>query len=221
MRILNISFLGMALAFAVATAHADEQAMPLRQGGYALLEGGFNMVSPNHFFDSFISGNLKGKVKDGWGLSGAGGYKWSYGFRTELEVSYHRNSYKDFDTSSNPITGKQVTVSFMGNLLYDVNTGTRVTPYFGGGVGGTVAWLKNLTQVRTGILGIRNNESCKLAYQAILGFAIAIAPQWEAIVDARYRISDDHEFDLAAPDSLSKYNIHETTAMVGLRYAFP
>jgi hypothetical protein len=64
----------------------------------------------------------------------------------------------------------------------------------------------------------------KVAFQGIVGVAIAVAPQFEIVMDARYRVSNGHTFrtlNVAGTyNSYSKYNAHEVTAMAGFRYAF-
>lgn len=216
------------VAGSVGAAHAQEGAAErLQRGPYVILEGGWNATAPTTTYNGFISANNRVKLKQGWALSGAGGYKFLNGLRTELEFSYHRNNFKDFDYSAKGFSGRQVTGSVMLNVLYDVNTGTRITPFFGGGVGGTMVWMKDLTQLygpSAPILGVLNNESMRVAFQGIIGAAFAIGPQFEMILDTRYRVSNGHTFSQPTvgpvPNSFIHYNVHELTVMAGLRYAF-
>jgi len=225
MRFFTAFIFAATIVAALSGAHGQEQATaPFKQGSYAILEGGVNFSAPTTTYNGLAGINQRAHVKTGYGISGASGYKWSNGFRAEGELSYHQNAFKYFDTPANPYSGRQVSLSFMVNAIYDFATGSRFTPYIGGGVGATMAWLNGLTQLVSGVTPFRNTDSLRFAYQGIIGVAIAIAPQWETLIDVRYRVSDGHNFrtlNVAGTfNSRSNYNIHETTVMAGLRYAF-
>jgi opacity protein-like surface antigen len=226
MKFLSASILVVFVMLTTAfTAHAqDGAARPLQQGSYAMLEGGVNFHAATDSYYALTGTNRRLHLKTGYAISGGGGYKWSNGLRVEGEFSYHRNKFKYINTPANPYSGRQVTASFMVNAIYDINTGSRITPYIGGGVGGTMAWFKQLSQLTSGVTSFQNDDSSRFAYQGIAGVAIAIAPQWETLVDFRYRVSDGHKFSVlnvvGTFNSYSRYNIHETTVMAGLRYAF-
>jgi len=210
---------------ALSSAHAEDQAtMPFKQGYYFILEGGVNFNAPTTTYNGFISRDNRVYTHTGYAVSGAGGHKWSNGLRVEGELSYHRNGFKYLDTPSNPYAGNLFSLTVMLNAIYEFSTGSRFTPYVGGGVGGTMAWVNNMTQLNFATTIFYNTDSVRFAYQGIAGLAIAIAPQWETLIDVRYRVSDDHGFSTpnvaGTVNSLSNYNIHDTTVMAGLRYAF-
>jgi opacity protein-like surface antigen len=225
MRFFAAFVFAVAMAVALSSAHAQDQAtMPFKQGSYAILEGGANFNAPTTTYNGFAGVNARTHLTTGAAVSGAGGYKWSNGLRAEGEFSYHRNTFQYLDTPANPFSGRQISLTFMANAIYELSTGSRITPYIGGGVGVTMAWLNKLTQLNFGTNPFRNTDSTRFAYQGIAGVAIAIAPQWDALMDVRYRVSDGHHFKtlnvLGSFNSLSNYNIHDTTVMGGLRYAF-
>ena len=112
------------------------------------MSAGLNIISPTIVYDSYIPANLRFKFNQGWAIDLAGGYKWSCGLRTEIELGYHENGFSNFNTSIAPLAGRQATFSAMGNVLYDFNTGTRFTPYVGVGAGATMAWLADITPRR-------------------------------------------------------------------------
>ena len=84
----------------------------------------------------------------GFTLGGAVGYKWdNYDFgaftpRTEIEVNYFDNDVDTIDFSGNGV-GQEIVngdsgisgVGVFANLFFDLDTGTKFTPYVGGGVG--------------------------------------------------------------------------------------
>ena len=78
----------------------------------------------------------------GFILGGAVGLhldNWLRGLRTELEASYRRN---DFDghwitsgSSTGSVIGQVSTFAVMANVWYDIDIGSKVKPYIGGGAG--------------------------------------------------------------------------------------
>jgi opacity protein-like surface antigen len=88
--------------------------------------------------DGTVSGiDVTGEYDTGYALWAAGGYRFSNGFRTELELGYGRTSLDKVKA-----LGVTATVdsdidlySATANLFYDINTGTFATPYLGGGIG--------------------------------------------------------------------------------------
>jgi opacity protein-like surface antigen len=119
-------------------------AWPLPQGFYGSLMAGPNWLTHN-------SGTAEGGVTDdlggrwafntGWKLGGAIGYAFGNGPRLETELSYSQNGIRSvFDTDDGvPRSGhgdvNQLTLMFNG--AYDIQTGTRIVPYFGAGIGTT------------------------------------------------------------------------------------
>ena len=66
--------------------------------------------------------------------------KWAKGLRAEVEVSYRRNDLagdwaRTFIPVSGVIEGNESTFSIMANVWYDIDIGSKVRPYVGGGAG--------------------------------------------------------------------------------------
>ncbi len=226
MKFVTAFIFAATMVSALSSAHAQDQAAtPFKQGSYFILEGGANFLAPTTVYNGYLGSNQRVYFNTGYAISGAGGYKWSNGLRGEGEVSFHHNGLNYFDTPANPYSGRQVSATFMVNAIYDFSTKSRFTPYIGAGVGVTVAWIKDVTQLNFAVRSFYSADSTKLAYQGIAGVAFAIAPRWEILSDVRYRRSDGHSFTrpnvLGSLNTLLNYDIHEITVMAGLRYAFP
>jgi opacity protein-like surface antigen len=223
MRLLLTSLIAVAIAAGVTQSRADdaETVKPLEAGSYFTMLGGLNLVTGGNAVDADrVPPNLKFKFNDGAAVSASGGYKWSIGLRTEVELSYRTNGVKDFDSNAFPLSGSQRDLSVMANALYDIKTGTKFMPYFGAGVG--ITWLHwdNFANAASSQI-VYSDGGTKLAFQAILGIAYAFAPQWEAILDARYKGSSGHSFlGVQSTDSISGYKLRDSTLMAGIRYAF-
>lgn len=73
----------------------------------------------------------------GYFLSGAIGYDWCYGFRTEAEVGYHRANLRHFRLNGERfrVGGHISSISYMANAYYDIPICFCLTPYVGGGIG--------------------------------------------------------------------------------------
>ena len=89
------------------------------------------------------TGHAAGHVDTGFLIGGAIGVhadRWLHGLRVELEASYRRNRlHGDWTTTDNPesgpFAGHMSTFAIMANLWYDIDIGSKVVPYVGGGVG--------------------------------------------------------------------------------------
>jgi outer membrane protein OmpA-like peptidoglycan-associated protein len=199
-----------------ATAAMAQDSMIPATGGYATLMGGW---TAHEIDDAVLNGaRARIKLKDGWAISGAAGYKWESGFRTELELSHRHNKAKDLNSIATPLTGTQRDTSIMANLIYDIPTGSSVTPYFGIGAGAAIVdWNK----ISAGTGPVFDSTSTKFAWQAIAGVAFAIAPRWELLADVRYKGSSNHHYkaSIVASD-VTGYDNRSTTAMVGIRYSW-
>ncbi|TAL04509.1 MAG: P44/Msp2 family outer membrane protein [Rhodospirillaceae bacterium] len=224
MKLLSASMIAAVLVAGATSVRAEdtEAVVPLLQGSYFALAGGLNATTDGNALDlNRVPQAIKFKFHEGPAISVSGGYKLGIGLRTELEGSYRTNGVKDFDLNTNPLTGHQSDISFMANMLYDINTGTRVTPYLGAGIGVSMVSWKKFANASSAQIINSGSSSTKFAIQAIGGFAVAIAPQWETTVDFRYKGSNGHSFaGVQAVDSITGYKLRDMTIMVGLRYAF-
>ena len=125
---------GVAFAATPAAAQSDSNATPT--GFYMGLGAGVNQpedstatvrTSPTSSAPTVFG------FGTGYNLLGALGYKWNPNIRTELEFDYrHADAGTINGLSAN---GAQKIYSFSGNVLYDINLGSALTPYVGGGIG--------------------------------------------------------------------------------------
>jgi opacity protein-like surface antigen len=222
MKLILATVVAAVAATSLSVAKAQDDVVPLQHGAYATLAAGMNIPSGGDALDlGRTPPNIKFRFHDGVAVSLSGGYKWDPGFRTEVEVSYRGNSAKDFNTIATPLSGHQTDLSFMGNLIYDINTRTRFTPYLGGGVGVAMLWWKNFATAGSGQIIDNGASSTKLAFQAIVGVAYALGPDFEGTLDFRYKGSNGHSFPGVLPvDTITGYKARSMSAMVGFRYAF-
>jgi opacity protein-like surface antigen len=82
------------------------------------------------------------ETNTGFVLGGAVGLhldNWLRGLRTEVEASYRRNNFDghwvNTETSSGAVDGSVSTFALMANVWYDIDLGSRLKPYLGGGAG--------------------------------------------------------------------------------------
>jgi opacity protein-like surface antigen len=132
---------------------------------------------------------------------------WAKGLRVELEAGYRRNDVGGRWTTSSGSTGgfidaNQSTFSIMANAWYDIDIGSKVRPYVGGGVGwartrGEFAFIStffNLTSTTYSTRSTTRYENSGFAWQLGLGFNYEVAPDVDVGIGYRYfvgpRISD-------------------------------
>ncbi len=153
------------------------------EGPYVSAFGGWNKTQNDSGLD----------FNDGYigGLAVGGKTKWA---RAELEASYRNN---EIDNAGD---GRAESGALMANAYWDIETGTRFTPYIGGGIG--VAHVEFDT---TG-----GDEGTEFAYQGIAGASFAIDPRWSVGAEYRY-------FATTQVDN-TDYDNHAVVANV--RYAF-
>ncbi|MEQ9811860.1 MAG: P44/Msp2 family outer membrane protein, partial [Azospirillaceae bacterium] len=171
----------------------------------------------------------------GFLAGGAVGYRWDNGFRTELEGVYRHN---EFDVLCGPldgpaavcidadnpalgqsgITNEVSSIGIMFNILYDIDTGTAITPYLGGGVGaGYVDWEYALGGMNVSI------DGWGVALQGIAGVSYALSDSFELFTDYRYyTVLGGHDATFGAPISatleIDEYAAH--SVFFGARYHF-
>jgi outer membrane protein OmpA-like peptidoglycan-associated protein len=204
------------LAMIAAPTLVQAQANPTRAGWYV---GAGALATFPQDADSEIEGVTNTiKFNPGFGVVASGGYAWGNGVRTEGEFGYRRASIDEVTgTGAGPDNGGRLrNISFMGNVLYDFNTGTRFTPYIGAGVGTSLVDANN---IRTVNFQSQDSTRMKFAYQAIGGVSYWLDNNWSATLDYRYFRTTQPKFktnlnDRAATDNAS-HNV-----VVGIRYTF-
>lgn len=127
----------------------------------------------------------------GWGVLGSLGHEWNSGLRLEGEVAYSHADVDHVDGSA--ITnGHLANTDFFGNLIYDIKTGMRLTPYVGAGAGFALADADHILLPDGSAL---NDERLKFAYQAIGGLAFPLDNHWAVSADYRYVRTLDPSYD--------------------------
>ncbi|AWK89084.1 OmpA family protein [Azospirillum thermophilum] len=200
---------GTALAILVPTT-----AMAAPEGFYVGAGAGVNWTEDADLSDyPTVGSGLTEKFKLGGIGNLTAGYASAMGLRAELEFAWRwRNSVKETQSSNpalNGLSGKTSSIAFMGNALYDFNTGTPVTPYIGLGAG--------IAQVRQHLNGV-SDKDWVFAYQGIVGAAYSMTDNLALTIDYRYFATLDPDFDLGPVTSKGEYRNH--TIMAGLRYSF-
>ena len=200
---------------------ASAQTVP---GPYVALEAGSDMPQ-NTDFDVDVNIGPIHQVNHGtstwanaYGAAIEGGWKWGFGLRTEAEISFRSQGIKSF--GGRPWNGTQWDNSFFINTLYDIQTGTPFTPYFGFGIGGThLAWLNNFRPA-----GINVNYDAgdlQFGYQGIFGVAYAFTPQIDGLFDFRIKGANGFTFPASVAGVVAKNFDYETESLfVGIRYQF-
>ena len=157
------------------------------------------------------------KWKTGWGVLFTAGYEWDFGLRTEFEYSFREQDVKSFD--STPWTGTQWDNSLMANALYDIDTGTALTPYIGGGIGGAhISWGDNFRPTGTSI--IYDGSGVKFAWQGIAGAGYAITPRMTLTLDFRIKGSSGYTFPSTSGVVANNFDYMTRTIVLGFRYGF-
>jgi OOP family OmpA-OmpF porin len=220
----NRQILALTAMIALTPLFANAAAGQTLAGPYIGLAAGSDMPSDSDLdidvnLGSFHSTNhVTSKWANGWGISAVGGYKWDFGLRTEAEFSFRSQGIKAFNTS--PWNGTQWDNSLMVNALYDIPTGTRFTPYIGGGIGGThLEWLNNFRPAGTSV--IYDAGDLQFGWQGIVGLAYAVTPQIEATLDFRIKGATGFRFPANVAGIVARNFDYQTQSLfLGVRYAF-
>lgn len=201
------------------TAHAlgaDDGAMFVNlQGAYVELRGGAAFLEDS---DADANANLPASIDFdagytagiaiGYGFSDTGRYGtglWN-NIRIEVEAAY---SESDLDVGGG--NRELSAATYMGNIYYDVPTGTKWTPFIGGGVG--------VAQVEFDGAGLRDNDDNVLAYQVRAGVSYQFKSNLVATLGYRFLNTLDPDFtDSTGAGFESEYRSHAVE--VGLRLTF-
>lgn len=212
-------FRSVLLAAAVIGAPATQAA----EGPYFGIAGGLNFQNSAVWTTggSFNDFNFD----DGLAVIANGGYKFGSGLRLEGELGYRSN---DADGRTVTVTGPTATVnatgkvsarSAMANLIYDIDTGSKFTPYLGVGLGIASIKADTLGPVLAANTRIDGSDT-RFAYQGIVGAAVEITRQIALTLDYRYfRTAGPKLQTLTGLDADGKYSAHSVLA--GLRFSFP
>jgi OmpA-OmpF porin, OOP family len=175
-------------------------------------------AGPNFSEDSDItrSGiNTTAELNTGYAILGALGYGFDMGLRAEVEFGYRENTVDSLRGAANG-RGDYRSYALMANLLYDINTGTSVTPYLGAGIGVSYVRLDHVGPLGT---GFANDSEGVFAYQGIVGATMPIVEQLYGFAEYRYFATEDVAPARTVPGGVdADYANH--TILLGLRWAF-
>ncbi len=220
--------------FAAVAAVAISPAAHAYEGLYGAIGAGLSYNQPD--LDTEGAGalafDLEGDYENGIGIYTALGYAWGNNWRTEVEYSYRQNDARfiagDGTISGfNPLDGDLTAQAIFGNAIYDFDTGSKVTPYLGGGFGVISFGLdasSNQPNAAFGLNPLQINESGvrRVGVQAIAGLGVALADNLSLDLSYRYIVSRAAEFSgtlAGAPQTLkTRYQNHALFA--GLRWNF-
>ncbi len=224
---------GILLGAATVALLLPTAAMAANEGFYVGGAGGLNWTMESKYRDLGVdtlgsTTSTKLGYEHGWVGALSAGYATAMGVRAELEANYRSDSKANSNalegtTFGGEASGKTHSWGLMGNLLYDVNTGTPFTPYIGVGAG--MADVKSkvntfipATAATTGGFTNFSDSEWVFAYQAIVGVAYNVTNNLAVTADYRYFATQDPKFDGPIGKVKGEYRNH--SAMLGVRYSF-
>lgn len=128
--------------------------------------------------------------------------------RTELE--YNKNAKA---TSYNIVKIEVKNQSAMFNAYYDINTGSKLTPYIGGGIG--IAHLKGSIKVDN----FKESKS-KNNFSWQVGAGVSYALTDNVSIDAGYRYTDAGDVKSKDEEEIIKFESKSHEFLLGVRYTF-
>jgi outer membrane protein OmpA-like peptidoglycan-associated protein len=132
-------------------------------------------------------------------------------------MAYRHAQADDVTGVNSGLTGGGIhNLAFMGNVLYDIDTGTRITPYVGAGIGTSIVDGDKQRTINGATL---DGDRVAFAYQGIAGASLALDGGWAFTADYRYFATPDVKFKtntgVRAETENSSHNL-----MIGIRYTF-
>jgi len=198
-------------------------------GPYVRLEGGWS--HPEDLSSQGTQTVRPGTAKrdDGYIVGGAFGYKWGP-WRGEINLDY---AEQDLSTGNNVfagtsgvganLNGSSSDLSAMLNGYYDINTGTRWTPYVGFGIGADYYRLNQVhtTNLTTNV-AVANSGDYVFAYQPIVGINYAITDQLLIGLEYRYFGTTDANLKYSAGGATSRFKVDPSShnVLLNLSYHF-
>lgn len=186
---------------------------------------------PDLDIDTVQSPTLSGEASWDPGIvsGGAIGYQFNKFLRTEINVQAGHYHVDSIDLGGDKFKGDVVNASAMGNVLVDLplsvwidqsSRASGVTPYVGVGVG----YLYTDIDSDSDALLIVDDSNSSLAWNALAGVAIEVAPGIEATFNYRYlRSTERNKFGVRLADGSSdkiKVRAESHAFTVGIRYYF-
>ena len=191
------------------------QAYP-KQGWYIGVGAGANFLQDNDVKIGATTNRIESDP--GFLLNGSLGFGFESQFRPEFEIAYRRNEVdKTSGPGSGASTGNFNSIAFMGNLFYDFQTQSGLTPYLGAGIGAALLDADNAGRVFNSSL---DNNRFEFAYQGIAGLAYELSERWDVTADYRYFATLDPYYKTPTGLRSDDAEHRNHTFLVGLRYVF-
>lgn len=188
-----------------------------KQGWYIGAGAGVNFLQDNDVKIGATTNRIE--TNPGFLLNGSVGFGFESQLRPEFEIAYRRNTVdKNSGTGAGTATGNFNSLAFMGNLYYDFQTQSGLTPYLGVGIGGALVGADDAGRVFNG--AVLTNQPFEFAYQGIAGLAYELSERWDATADYRYfaTLDPDYKTNTGLTSSEAEYRNH--SFLIGLRYVF-
>jgi outer membrane immunogenic protein len=222
-----------ALVAVSSTGHAQEAAIP----AYVALKAGVSFQSVDSIKNTsnianpatVATPNHSDTVGVFGGAVGLDFKKWGAPVRAEVEYAYRT----DYSYSPNPnftnagiptkSTSTLNTHTVLVNAFYDIQTGTKFTPFVGGGVGVAINDTKTTASLLSGASATNyTNSRTEFAWTVGAGVNYAIDTHWSA--DLAYRYIDLGKVDFgnntsAAPAQMTG-DATSQEVLAGIRYHF-
>lgn len=174
--------------------------------------GGLNFVPKTDVEALGVDGSAS---LDPGAISGiALGYELPHNFRVEGEFSYRWNEMDEFETSGVQLEadGDVQGYSFMGNVYYDFNLNSPITPYVGLGAGYSIVDVSDLEVAGVNIEGDTDGV---MSGQVMAGVNLNLTDRWSVGTGYRYlRGFEDVEI------SGSDFTLESHSVEVNFRYSF-
>ena len=181
---------------------------------------GTSILMETDVTDTFSGGSAKGTADADTGVmvSGAIGHAWD-NFRLEAEALYQQADLDTLNVSSATlfgstfstnidlaVDGEASSLGLMVNGWFDVDTGSKWTPYFGGGVG----FSRQSIDIKSiaGISTAYDQDAEVISYQAGVGLKYAMSDTTSIGVSYRYFGSQEAEFDDGTDKVESEFSSH-------------
>ncbi len=187
------------------------------KGPFVGIMGGANFSDDQDISGAGAGINRSVDTDTGWAVMPTIGYRYGNGIRTEFELGYRTNDVDSVSGATNG-SGELTAKSAMLNLLYDIDTGSRLSPYLGGGIGYAQIDYDNVRPVGVGLNRL-DDEDNVFAYQGMAGLSYWLNDAVEVAAEYRYFATQDPDMRTSAGVSVEgEYDSH--AALIGLRWNF-
>jgi opacity protein-like surface antigen len=217
---LKIPLAALSLFMGMTAVRAEDGAFVPPTGLYLAAGAGADWIGDSKLtiFDTRVDTHWAA----GWGGYVALGYRFPIGLRVELEGS-GRDALNHSFNKGDPWYGTQWDTSAMANILYDIDTATRFTPFVGGGVGlSHLSWGNNFRANLNELPYIYDDSGSAFGWQIIAGLAYNVTPRLALTTDFRYKGSDGYSFRSSGPSytNITNFDYRTSDLFFGLRYSF-